>query len=154
MQGRALRFITCWFFAECEIILVPGVTLLFRLFRSANSTMFWMKRTDIKRRVLDDKVQSVNEKASQFIRKMVVTDSVKTSFGQNFSNCAIYPFFESLNTKFIFRAGKNCFIKINVFGTESIHTLTLCVVKSTLFRSTPLNHLPFSYKKLGVRRFQ
>ena len=37
---------------------------------------------------------------------------------------------------------------------EPIRRLTLCMVKNSLFRSTPLNHSPFSYQKFGVERVE
>ena len=42
----------------------------------------------------------------------------------------------------------------NRFETEPIRRLTFCMVKNSLFRSTPLNHSPFSYQKFGVQRVE
>ena len=67
-------------FLECEKLLIPGVTLHLRLFRSPNNTLLLLKETDDEAKALDGKVQSVLEKASLFVRKLVVTDSVKLSF--------------------------------------------------------------------------
>ena len=135
--------------------MIPGVTLHLRLFRSPNNTLLLLKGTDDEAKVLDGKVQSVIEKASLFVRKVVVTDSVKLSFEKAFlKSCAIYRYIESLNKSFIIQAGQNCFIKENVFGTEPIRRLTLCMVKNSLFRSTPLNHSPFPYQKFGVQRVE
>ena len=67
---------------------------------------------------------------------------------------AIYPYIESLNKSFIIQAGQNCFIKENIFGTEPIRRLTLCMVKNSLFRSTPLNETPFSYQKFNLQRIE
>ena len=142
-------------FLECEKLLIPGVTLHLRLFRSPNNTLLLLKGTDDEAKALDGKVQSVIEKASLFVRKVVVTDSVKLSFEKALlKSCAIYPYIESLNKSFIFQAGQNCFIRENVFGTEPIRRLTLCMVKNSLFRSTPLNHSPFSYQKFSVQRVE
>ena len=66
-------------FFDCEKLLVPGVTLHSRLFRSPNNTMLFMKGTDDEAKVLDGKVQAIIEKAPLFVRKVVVTDSVKLS---------------------------------------------------------------------------
>ena len=71
-----------------------------------------MKGTDDEAKALDGKVQSVIEKASLFVKKVVATDSVKLSFEKALlKRCAIYPYIESLNKSFIIQAGQNCFIK-------------------------------------------
>ena len=149
-------------FGECKKLLLPGATLHLRLFRSPNNTLLLLKGTDDEAKALDGKVQSVIEKASVFIRKVVVTDSVRLPFEKALlrnekvllKNCAIYPFTESLNKSFIIQAAENCFIKEHIFGTEPIRRLTLCIVKNSLFRSTPLNHSPFSYQNFGVQRVE
>ena len=135
--------------------MIPGVTLHLRLFRSPNNTLLLLKGTDDEAKALDGKVQSVIEKASLFVRKVVVTDSVKLSFEKALlKSCAIYPYNESLNKSFIIQAVQSRFIKENVFGTEPIRRLTLCMVKNSLFRSTLLNQSPFSYQKFGVQRVE
>ena len=140
---------------ECEKLLIPGVTLHLRLFRPPNKTLLLLKGTDDEAKALDGKVQSVFEKASLFVRKVVVTDSVKLSFEKALlKSCAIYPSIESLNKNFIIQAGQNWFIKENVSGMEPIRRLTSSMVKNSLFRSKPLNHSPFSYQKLGVHRVE
>ena len=142
-------------FLESEKLLIPGVTLHLRLSRSPNNTLLSLKGTDDEAKALDGKVQSVIEKASLFVRKVVVTDCVKLSFEKALSkSCSIYPYIESLNKSFIIQAGENCFNEKNVFGTEPIRRLTLCMVKNSLFRSTPLNHSPFSYQNFGVQRVE
>ena len=67
-------------FSESEKLLIPGVTLHLRLFRSPNKTLLFLKGTDDEAKALDCKVQSVIQKASLFVRKVVLTDSVKLSF--------------------------------------------------------------------------
>ena len=67
-------------FLECGKLLIPGVTLHLRLFRSPKNTLRILKGTDDEAKALDGKVQSVIEKASLFVTKVVVTDSVKLSF--------------------------------------------------------------------------
>ena len=57
-------------FFDCEKLLVPGVTLHLRLFRSPNNTMLFMKGTDDEAKALDGKVQAIIEKASLFVRKV------------------------------------------------------------------------------------
>ena len=142
-------------FLEGEKLLIPGVTLHLRLFRSPNNTLLLLRGTKDEVKALDGKVQSVIEKPSLFVRKVVVTDSVKLSFEKTLlESCAIYPYIESLNKSFIIQAGQNCFIKEKVFGTEPIRRLSLCMVKNSLFRSTPLNHSPFSYQKFGFQRVE
>ena len=84
-----------------------------------------------------------------------MTDSVKLSIERALLKSeAIYPYIESLNKSFIIQAGQNCFIKENIFGTEPIRRLTLCMVKNSLFRSTPLNETPFSYQKFNLQRVE
>ena len=66
-------------FFDCEKLLVPGVTLHLRFFRFPINTMLFMRGTDDEAKALDGKVQAIFEKASLFVRKVVVTDSVKLS---------------------------------------------------------------------------
>ena len=124
-----------------------------RLYRSPNNTVLHLKGTDDDAKNLDGKILPVVEKAS--VRKVVVTDSVKLSIERALLKSeAIYPYIESLNKSFIIQAGQNCFIKENIFGTEPIRRLTLCMVKNSLFRSTPLNETPFSYQKFNLQRVE
>ena len=126
-----------------------------RLYRSPNNTVLHLKGTDDDVKNLDGKILPVVEKASLFVRKVVVTDSVKLSIERaSLKSDAIYPYIESLNKSFIIQAGQNCFIKKNNFGTEPIRRLTLCTVKNSLFRSTPLNETPFSYQKFNLQRVE
>ena len=121
-------------FFYCEKLLLPGVTLNLRRFRSLNNTMLFMKGTDHEAKALDGKVQAIIEKAFLFWRKVVVTDSVKLSIEKVLVKIsAIYPYIENLNRSFIIKAGQNCFVKENVFGTEPIRRLILCMVKNSLF---------------------
>ena len=137
---------------DCEKLLVPGVTLHLRLFRFPNNTILFMKGADEEAKALDGKVQAVIEKASLFVRKVVVPESVKMSIEKALKESpAIYLCIESLSRSFIIQAGQDCFVKENLFGTEPIRRLTFCMVKNLLFRSTPLNHSPFSYQNFGVQ---
>ena len=80
---------------DCEKLLVPGVTLHLRLFRSPNNTILFMKGADEEAKALDGKVQAVIEKASLFFRKVVVTDSVKLSIEKALMKSpGIYPCIE------------------------------------------------------------
>ena len=84
-----------------------------------------------------------------------MTDSVKLSIERALvKSDAIYPYTENLNKRFIIQSGQNCFIKENIFGIEPIRRLTLCIVKNSLFRSTPLNESPFSYQKFNLQRVE
>ena len=142
-------------FLDCEKLLLPNVTLHVRLYRAPNNTLLYLNGTDEQAKTLDGKVLAIVEKASLFVRKVVVTDSVKLSIEKALvKSDAIYPYIESLNKSFIIQAGQNCFIKENVFGTEPIRRLTLCMVKNSLFRSTPLNETPFSYQKFCLQRVE
>ena len=114
--------------------------------------MLFLKETDDEAKALDGKVQAIIEKASLFVRKVVVTDSVKLSIEKALvKSSAIYPYIENLNKSFIIQAGQTCFLNENVFGTEPIRRLTLCMVKNSLFRSTALNYSPFSYQKFNLQ---
>ena len=142
-------------FLGCEKILVPGVTLHLRLYRSPTNTLLSLNGSDNEAKTLEGKVQGVIEKASLFVRKVVVKDSVKLSIEKALVKSAtIYPYIESLNKSFSIQAGQNCFVKENVFGTEPIRRLNLCMVKNSLFRSTPLNHSPFTYQKFLLERVE
>ena len=66
-------------FLDCEKLLVPGVTLHLRLYRSPTNTILFLNGSDDEAKALEGKVQGVIEKASLFVRKVVVTDSVKLS---------------------------------------------------------------------------
>ena len=86
---------------------------------------------------------------------MVVTDSVKLSIERALlKSDAVHPYIKSLIKSFIIQAEQNCFIKENIFGTEPIRGLTLCMVKTALFRSTPLNETPFSIQKFNLQRVE
>ena len=63
----------------CEKLLIPGVNLHLRLFRSPNRRLLFLKGTDDEAKALNGKVQSVIETASLFVRK-VVTESLKLPF--------------------------------------------------------------------------
>ena len=114
-----------------------------------------LKGTDEEAKAHDGNVLAIVEKASLFVRKVVVTDSVKLSIERALvKRDAMYPYIESLNKRFIIQTGQNCFIKENVFGTEPIRRLTLCMVKNSLFRSTPLNQSHFIYQKFNLQRVE
>ena len=126
-----------------------------RLYRSPSNTVLHLKGTDDDAKNLDGKILPVVEKTSLIVQKVVVTDSVKLSIERALlKSDAIYPYIESLNKSFIIQAGQNCFIKENIFGTEPIRRLTLCMVKYSLFRSIPLNETPFSYQMFNLQQVE
>ena len=121
-------------FLDSEKLLVPGVTLHLRLYRSSTNTLLSLNGSDDEAKALEGKVQRVIEKTSLCVRKVVVTDSVKLSIEKALvKSAAIYPYIESLNRSFVIQAGQNCFVKENVFGTKPIRRLTLYMVKNSLF---------------------
>ena len=114
-----------------------------------------MKGTFKEAKELDGKVQAVSERASLFVRKVVVTVSVNLTIEKALAKShSIYPQFESLSKSFISQAGQNCFVKANLFGTEPIRRVNFCMVKNSLFRSTPLKQSRCSYQKFGVQRVE
>ena len=111
-----------------------------------------MKGTFEEAKKLDGKVQAVSERASLFVRKVVVTVSVKLSIEKALAKShSIYPHIESLSKSFIIQAGQDCFVKANLSGTEPIRRVNFCLVKNSLFRSAPLKQSRFSYQKFGVQ---
>ena len=80
-------------FLECEKLSVPRITFPLRLFPSPNNALFSLKATDDEAKALDGKVQSVIEKASLFVKTVVVTNSVTLSFEKALlKSCDIYPY--------------------------------------------------------------
>ena len=100
-------------FFDCKKLLVPGVTLHLRFFRSPNNTRLFLKGTDEDAKALDGKVQAVIEKASLFVRKVVLTDSVKLSIKKALvKSPAIHPNIESLSKASYFKLDKPVLWKI------------------------------------------
>ena len=114
-----------------------------------------MKGTDEEAKAVDGKVQANFKKASLFVRKVAVTDSVILSIEKPLvKRPAIYLYTEILIKSFIIQTGHKCFLEENLFGTESIRQITFCMVKNSLPCSTPMNHLDFSYQKVDVQRVE
>ena len=67
---------------------------------------------------------------------------------------AVYPYIENLNKSFTIQAGQNCFVKENIFGTETIRRLTMCMVRISHFRGTTIASTPFSYGKFGLQKVE
>ena len=145
-------------FLECERLLLPGVTLHLRFYRSANhcamETLTTLNAVDAK--ALDQNPPIVViEKASLFVNKIVLSDAVKVSIERALTKSkAVYPYIENLSKSFIIQAGQNCFVKENIFGTEPIRRLTLCMVRNRYFRGTTLASTPFRYEKFNLQRVE
>ena len=95
------------------------------------------------------------EKASLFVNKIVLSDAVKVSIERALSKSpAVYPYIEHLTKSFIVQAGQNCFVKENIFGTEPIPRLTLCMVRNRVFRGTTLASTPFRYETFSLQKVE
>ena len=145
-------------FLDCERLLLLGATLNLRFYRSPDSCAIESVGTwaaaDIKR-VDQTPYAVVNERASLFVNKVVLSDAVKISIGRALTKSpAVYPYIESLNKSFIIQAGQNCFIEENIFGTEPVGRLTLCMVRNTFFRGSTIESTPFQYKKIQLSKIE
>ena len=145
-------------FLDCERLLLPGVTLHLRFYRSPNNCALesvgtW-EAADIKR-VDQTPYAVVIERASLFVNKVVLSDAVKVSIERALTKSpAVYPYIESLNKSFIIQAGQNCFVKENIFGTEPVRRLTLCMVRNKFFRGSTIECTPFQYKKFQLSKIE
>ena len=135
-------------FFESEKLLLPGITLHLRLHRSSNEFVLTSIMDS------EEKFVAVIERASLFVTKLVVKDSVRLSIEKALiSGPAHYPYIETLNKSFIIQAGQNSFIKENIFGTEPVRRLTLCMATNEQFRGTG-NKDAFHYKPFGLQRLE
>ena len=145
-------------FFECERFLLPGVTLHSRLYRAPSNCSLEAVGTldaDAIKAADQTPYSFVIEKASLFVNKVVLSDSVKMSIERALSKSpAVYPHIEHLNKSFIIQAGQNCFVKENFFGTEPIRRLTMCMVRNSHFRGTTIASTPFSYGKFGLQKVE
>ena len=97
---------------------------------------------------------AIIEKASLFVRKITLTESVRLSIERALTKApARYPYIESLCKSFIIQAGQNSFIKESIFGTEPIRRLTLCMVPNAQFRGSYSTN-PFDYQKFDLERIE
>ena len=97
----------------------------------------------------------VIEKASLFVNKVVLSDSVKVGIERALTKSpAVYPYIESLNKSFIIQAGQNCFVKENIFGTEPVRRLTVCMVRNKFFRGSTFENTPFQYQKFQLSKIE
>ena len=143
-------------FLDCERLLLPGVTLHLRLYRSPNLCAL-ESLTDLDA----DAVKSLDknlpvvviEKASPFVKKIVLADTVKLSIKRALTkSCAVDPYIENSTKSFIIQSGQICFVKENIFGTEPIRRLTMCMVRNRFFRGTTTASTPFSYQKFDLQK--
>ena len=125
-------------FLDCERLLLPGVTFHVRLYRSPN---FWALETltnldaDAVKCLDKTLAVAVIEKASLFVNKIVLSDTVKISVERALTkSCAVYPHIENSTKSFLIQFGQNCFVKENIFGTDPIRRLTMCLVRNRFIR--------------------
>ena len=140
-------------FLDCERHLLPGVTLHFPFYRSPNNCAIESVGTwaaaDIKR-IDQTPYAVVIERASLFVNKVVSSDAVKISIDRTLKKSStVYPYIGSLNKSFIIQAGQNYFVEENIFGTEPVRRLTLCMVRNKLFRGSTCESTPLQYKKFN-----
>ena len=145
-------------FLDCERLLVSGVTLHLRLYRSSNlcalETLTDLDADAIKSPDKNPPVVVI-EKASLFVNKIVSSDTVKFSIERALTkSCVVYPYIENSTKSFIIQYGQNCFVKENIFGTEPIRRLTMCMVRNRFFRGTTTASTPFSYEKLDLQKVE
>ena len=145
-------------FLDCERLLLPGVTLHLRFYRSLSNCALESVGTwsaaDIKR-VDQTPYSVVIEKASLFVNKVVLSDSVKVIIERALTKSpAVYPYIEGLNKSFIIQAGQNCFVKENIFGTEPVRKLTVCMVRNKFFRGSTFENTPFQYQKFQLSKIE
>ena len=145
-------------FLDCERVLLPGVTLHLRFYRSPNQCAL-ETLTDLDEaaaKALDQNTPVVViERASLFVNKIVLSDTVKLSIERALTkSCAIYPYIENSTKSFIIQSGQNCFVKENVFGTEPIRRLTLCMVRNRFFRGATTASTLFRYEKFDLQRVE
>ena len=95
-------------FLDCERLLLPGVTLHLRLYRSPNLCAL-ESLTDLDAdavKSLDKNPPLVIEKSSLFVNKIVLSDTVKLSTERALTkSCAVYPYIENSTKSFIKQSG-------------------------------------------------
>ena len=145
-------------FLDCERLLLPGVTLHLHLYRSPIFCAL-ENLTDLDA----DAVKSLDknppvvviEKASLFVNKIVLSDTVKLSIERALTkSSAVYPYIENSTKIFIIQSGQNCFVKENIFGTEHFRRLTMCMVRNRFFRGATTASTPFSYEKFDLQKVE
>ena len=134
-------------FLTCEKLLLPDVSMRVKLYRSSNEFSLIGLGDDAKK-----SFTAVVEKASIFVRKVTLTESVKLSIERALLKApARYPYIESLCKSYIIQSGQNSFVKESIFGSEPIRRLTMCMIANARFRGT-LATDPFHYIKFRLTR--
>ena len=145
-------------FLDCERLLLPGVTLHLRLYWSPNLCALETltdSAADAVKSLDKNPPFVVIEKASLFVNKIVLSDTVKPSIERELTkSCAVYPYIENSTKSFIIQSGQNCFVKENIFDTEPIRRLTMCMVRNRFFRGTTTASTPFSYEKCHLQKVE
>ena len=129
--------------------MVPEVDIRVKLYRASNEFSFNSLADD------NDKLfTAVIEKASMFVRKITVTESVRLSIEKALlKSPARYPYIKSLCKSFIMQSDQNSFVKESIFGTEPIRRLTMCMVANDKFRGSKDTNL-FLYNKYKLKRIE
>ena len=145
-------------FLDFERLLMPGVTLHLRLYRSPNlcalETLTDLDADAVKSLDKNPSVVVI-EKASLFVNKIVLSDTVKLSIERALTkSCAVYPYIENSTKSFIIKSGQTCFVKENIFGTEPIRRITMCMVRNRFSRGTTTASTPFSYEKFDLQKVE
>ena len=136
-------------FCSCEKLTVADVDIRVKFYRASNEFSLISLADDT-----DKLFKAVIEKASMFVRKITVTESVRLSIEKALlESPARYPHIESLCKSFIMQSGQNSFIKESIFGTEPIKRLTMCMVAKDKFRGSKDTNL-FLYKKYKIKRIE
>ena len=111
-------------FLDCEKLLLPNVTLHIRLYSSPNNTIIYLKGTYDEAKAHNGNVLAIVEKASLFVRKVVVTDSVKLSIERALVKIdAMYPYIESLNKNIHYSSRVKMFHKGKCFWHRANSTI-------------------------------
>ena len=138
-----------WIFFSCEKLMLPEVDIRIKLYRASNEFSLISLADDS-----DKMFTAVIEKASLFVRKITVTESVRLSIERALLKApARYLHMESLCKSFIMHSGQNSFVKESIFGTEPIRRLTLCMVANDKFRGSKDTN-PFLYHKYDTKRIE
>ena len=97
----------------------------------------------------------VIERASLFVNKVVLSDAVKISIERALTKSpAVYRYIDSLNKIFIIQAKQNRFIQENIFGTEPVRRLILCMDRNKFFPGSTIESTPFQYKTIHLSKIE
>ena len=92
-----------------------------------------------------------------FVTKLTLKDSVRLSNEKALINApAHYLYIEMMNKSFIIEAGQNSFVEENIFGTDPVARVTLCLANNEQFRGTRDSdaspYQPFGLQRLKITR--